>query len=192
MADITIRNLAESEKQAFEEALKTDKFSVEEKKFIKDAISSWDYVISFMEAERQLPTPDDDVSSREGKRWGYIRGSILNIVLAENLVLGEWSNLALGATVAETAKPAKAKKVVAKKATKAETESDASTMSIAERLVTGLKGLGAGWHKKSDGSKVDTEAKPKTDTEAKPKTDTEAKPKTDTAAKPKNDSDEVL
>ena len=188
MADITIRNLAESEKQAFEEALKKDDFfSVEEKKFIKDAISSWDYVLAFMEGAKALPSPDDDVTSREGKRWGYLRGSILNIVLAENLVLGEWSNLALGATVAETAKPAKAKKVVAKKATKAETESDASTMSIAERLMTGLKGLGAGLHKKSDGSKVDTEAKPKTDTEAKPKADTAAKPKNDSAA-----SDEVL
>jgi hypothetical protein len=187
MADITIRNLAESEKQAFEEALKKDEFSVEEKKFIKDAISSWDYVISFMSAERQLPTPDDDVSSREGKRWGYIRGSILNIVLAENLVLGEWSNLALGATVAETAKPAKAKKVVAKKASKAETESDDSNMSIAERFLAGVRGL----RKKSDGSA----AKPKADTEAKPKVDTAAKPKADTEAKPKNDSaasDEVL
>ena len=162
--NITIRALAESEKAAFTEALKDDAFAPEEKKFISDAISSWDYILAFMEGTKSLPTPDTDVSTREGKRWDYLRGSVLNIVMAENLVLGQWKNLMMSAasnpdetaTKKEAPKKADAKKATGKAA--AQTK-DEEPCSVAQRLKEGIKGLIAKVSddepkkKKSDGSK---------------------------------------
>jgi hypothetical protein len=153
MAEITIRTLAESEKKAFQEALQLKEYTDEEKKFISDAISSWDYVLAFMEGAKALPSPDDDVTSREGKRWCYLRGSILNIVMAENLVLGQWGNLHLGCATPIIEEP-KAKsgsvvKPVPKPVPKKKAE-DSGVRSVAEMLVSGVKGFGSFRKKKKE------------------------------------------
>lgn len=97
----TIKKLLEREKRDFKLAIngeyevngKSRYFSDMQKKFIKDAISSIDYVLSVLEGKIKLPNENADLNSSEGKVYGYLCGSIVNITMAESFLYEKWGNI---------------------------------------------------------------------------------------------------
>ena len=65
----------------------------QERVFVKDARDSIGYILQVLDHEVLLPSSDEDVNTDWGAVYGYFRGSILNVVMAEYLVYGQWSNI---------------------------------------------------------------------------------------------------
>lgn len=98
----TIKERYEQEKHDFEEVL-AGRFFTEDKKslltkneakFIKDAIPSIDYMLMIMKGDVILPKESENEKSSWGKVLSYLKGSIVNIVMAEHILYGKWSNIA--------------------------------------------------------------------------------------------------
>lgn len=65
----------------------------QERVFVKDARDSIGYILQVLDHEVLLPSSEEDVNSDWGQVYGYFRGSVLNLVMAEYLVYGQWSNI---------------------------------------------------------------------------------------------------
>jgi len=96
-----IREMLENEYQDFTAALE-GKFKVgscrlelnrSEKVFVMDARDSIAYILSVLDGEVVLPSSEEDCETNWGQVFGYFKGSVLNLVMAEYLVYGQWTNI---------------------------------------------------------------------------------------------------
>ena len=69
------------------------KLTPKEARFVEDAISSIDYVVSILTGQLKMPSAYDDVNSPAGQVFGYLQGSMLNITMAENILYKKWGNV---------------------------------------------------------------------------------------------------